>query len=141
MSLSLALVIVSPARLRPFAVAAAGLLTTATVFGILLLGGHYPTDIVGGLLVATTWACLASAALRLELSPSLGGAALGATVLAAAGLLVVALRPADSFAYAAANTTFVFGALTIAAGALALSGSVPAPRGARRHPRSPRARG
>jgi membrane-associated phospholipid phosphatase len=141
MSLSLALIIVSPARLRPLAGAAAGLLTVATVFSILLLGAHYPSDVIGGLLVATTWACLATAALRLELSPSLGGAALGATILGAAGLLVVALRPADSLAYATANTTFVVGALAIAAGALALSGSVPAPIGARRHPHSPRARG
>ncbi len=141
MSLALALIIVSPPRLRPLAAAAGGLLTVATVFGILVLGGHYPSDIVGGLLVATTWACVATAALRLELAPSLSGAALGAFVLAAAGIFVVALRPADAFAYAAANTTFVFGALAIAAGALVLSGSVPAPTGALRRPRSPRARG
>jgi membrane-associated phospholipid phosphatase len=141
MSLALALIIVSPARLRPLAAAAGGLLTVATVFSILLVGGHYPSDIVGGLLVATSWACVASAVLRLELKPSLSGAALGASVLAAAGVLVVALRPADAFAYASANTTFVVGALAIAAGALALSGSVPAPTGAPRRPRSPRARG
>jgi len=141
MSLALALIIVSPARLRPLAAAAGGLLTVATVFGILVLGGHYPSDIVGGLLVATAWACVASAALRLEWTPSLGGAALGAFVLAAAGAFVVALRPADAFAYAAANTTFVVGALAIAAGALVLSGGVPAPTAALRRPRSPRARG
>jgi membrane-associated phospholipid phosphatase len=141
MSLALALIIVSPARLRPLAAAAGGLLTVATVFSILLLGSHYPSDIVGGLLVATAWACAASALLRLEFKPSLSGAALGAFVLAAAGAFVVALRPADAFAYAEANTTFVFGALAIAAGALVLSGSVPAPTGAPRRPRSPRARG
>ena len=141
MSLSLALVLVSPPRLRPLAVAAGGLLTVATVFSLLMLGSHYPSDIVGGLLVATTWACVASAALRLEFSPSLSGAALGATILGAAGVLLIALRPASALAYASANTTFVFGALAIAAGALALSGSVPAPIAARRRPRSPRARG
>jgi membrane-associated phospholipid phosphatase len=141
MSLSLALVIVSPTRLRPLAAAAGGLLTVATGFSLLMLGSHYPSDVIGGLLVATTWACLASAALRLEFSPSLSGAALGATVLGAVGLLLVASRPASALAYASANTTFVFGALAIAAGALVLSGSVPAPIGALRHPRSPRARG
>jgi hypothetical protein len=141
MSLALALIIVSQARLRPLAAAAGGLLTVATVFSILVLGSHYPSDIVGGLLVATAWACAASALLRLEWTPSLSGAALGAFVLAAAGLFVVALRPADAFAYAAANTTFVVGALAIAAGALVLSGSVPAPTAALRRPRSPRARG
>ena len=141
MSLALALIIVSPARLRPLAAAAGGLLTVATVFSLLVLGSHYPSDIVGGLLVATTWASVATAVLRLELKPSLAGAALGAFVLGAAGVFVVALRPADAFAYASANTTFVVGALAIAAGALALSGSVPAPTGALRRPRSPRARG
>jgi membrane-associated phospholipid phosphatase len=141
MSLALALIIVSPARLRPLAAAAGGLLTVATVFSLLVLGSHYPSDIVGGLLVASTWACVATAVLRLELKPSLDGAALGAVVLAAAGAVLVALRPADAFAYAAANTTFVVGALAIAAGALVLSGSVPAPTAAPRRPRSPRARG
>src|SRR4051794_35929442 len=113
MSLALALIIVSPARLRPLAAAAGGLLTVATVFSLLVLSSHYPSDIVGGLLVATAWACLASAALRLEFKPSLGGAALGAFVLAGAGAFVVALRPASALAYASANTTFVFGALAI----------------------------
>jgi hypothetical protein len=141
MRLALGLIIVSPARLRPLAAAGGGLLTVATVFSILVLGSHYPSDIVGGLLVATAWACAASALLRLELTPSLSGAALGAFVLAAGGGVLVALRPADAFAYAAANTTFVVGALAIAAGALVLSGSVPAPTAAPRRPRSPRARG
>jgi membrane-associated phospholipid phosphatase len=141
MSLALALIIVSPARLRPLAAAAGGLLTVATVFSLLVLGSHYPSDIAGGLLVATAWACVASALLRLELKPSPHGAVLGAFVLAAAGLVVVALRPASALAYASANTTFVVGALAIATGALVLSGSVPAPIGARRRPRSPHARG
>jgi hypothetical protein len=143
MSLALALIIVSPARLRPLAVAGGSLLTVATVFSLLVVGSHYPSDIVGGLLVATAWACVASALLRVELAPALSGPALGALALAGAGLLVVAQRPADAFAYAEANTTFVFGALAIAAGALALSGSVLAPTGAQRRPRSrsPHARG
>ena len=141
MSLALALIIVSPSRVRPLVAAAGGLLTVATVFSLLILGSHYPSDIIGGLLVATTWACVASAVLRLDFSPSFAGAGLGAAILGAAGLLAVALRPEDAYTYAAANTTFVFGALAIAAGAFVLSGSVPAPIGARRHPRSPRARG
>ncbi len=64
-------------------------------------------------------------------------------MLAALGLLAVALRPADAFDYAVANTTFVAGALAIAAGALVLSGSVPVPRAAPRRPprHSPHARG
>jgi membrane-associated phospholipid phosphatase len=141
MSFALALIIVSPSRWRPLAAAIGGLLTVATVFSLLAFGWHYPSDVIGGLLVATGWACLASAALRLEFRPTVLGPALAAAVLAGAGLVVVALRPADALAYAAANTTFVFGALAIAAGALVLSGSVPAPTGARRRPHSPPGRG
>ena len=65
-------------------------------------------------------------------------------MLAALGALVAVLsRPEAAATYAVANTTFVVGALAIAAAALVLSGSVPAPTGARRRPprHSPRARG
>ena len=143
MSLALALIIVAPSRWRGLAAAAGGLLTVATVYSILVLGGHYPSDIVGGFLVATGWACLASAALSVEARPSVAGPIIGAAVLGVAGLLAVVSRPADAFAYAVANTTFVAGALAIAAGALLLSGSVPVPRAAPRRPppHSPHARG
>jgi membrane-associated phospholipid phosphatase len=140
MSLALALVIVSPLRWRPLAAAAGGVLTVATVYSILLVGGHYPSDVIGGFLVATGWACLASSVLQLEARDSVAGPALGAAVLAGVALLAVAWRPEGALAYAAANTTWVLGALAIAAGALVLSGSVPVPRAAPpRH--SPRARG
>jgi membrane-associated phospholipid phosphatase len=141
MSLSLALIMIAPARWRPLATAVGGLLTVATVFSILSLSSHYPSDIVGGLLMASAWACVASAAVRLELKPSFGGPALAAIVLGAAAFGAVLTRPAEALAYAQANTTFVFGALAIAAGALVLSGSVPAPKAARMRPRSPHARG
>jgi membrane-associated phospholipid phosphatase len=143
MSFALALIIVAPSRWRPLAVAGGGLLTVATVFSILVHGGHYPSDIAGGLLVATGWAYLAAATLRVETRASVAGPALGGAVLAGLALLLVLWRPADAVGYAIANTTFVLGALVIAAGALVLSGSVPVPRGAphRPPPRSPHARG
>lgn len=143
MSLALALVIVSSPRWRPLAAAAGGLLTVGMVFSLLVLGSHYPSDVAGGILVATGWACLSTAALRLELRPTVRGTAWSATIVAGAGVLVVLSRPVDAFAYATANTTFVAGALLLFATALVLSGSVPAPTGARRHsrPGSPRARG
>ncbi len=140
MSLALALVIVSPVRWRPLAAASGGLLTIGTVYSILILGAHYPSDVIGGFLVATGWACVAAIALRPEARPSLravvGGPALGGAVLAALGVIAVSLRPEQAFAYALANTTFIVGALAIAAGALVLSGSVPVPTAAR--PRPPR---
>ena len=89
-----------------------------------------------GLLIATLWASLAAAVLRVELRPSVSGPAVAGAVLAAGAALVVLARPADAVAYATANTTFVAGALAIAAAALVLSGSVPVPTGARsRRPR------
>jgi membrane-associated phospholipid phosphatase len=143
MSFALALVIVSSPRWRPLAAAAGGVLTVAMVFSLLVLGSHYPSDVAGGLLVATGWACLSTAALRLELRTTSRGPALAAAIVAAAGALAVLPRPGEALAYAAANTTFVVGALLLAGAALVLSGSVPAPTGVRRGPRpdSPRARG
>ena len=82
MSLALALVIVAPTRWRALAAAGGGLLTVATVFSILVHGGHYPSDIVGGFLVATGWAYLGSAALRVEARPSVAGPVMGGAVLA-----------------------------------------------------------
>jgi membrane-associated phospholipid phosphatase len=136
MSFALALVIVSSPRWRPLAAAIGGLVTVAMVFSLLVLGSHYPSDVAGGLLVATGWACLSTAALRLELRPSVAGPALAAAILGAAGVLAVLWRPVEAFDYAAANTTFVAGALVLFGAALVLSGSVQAPRAAR--PRPPR---
>jgi membrane-associated phospholipid phosphatase len=59
-SLALALVLVSPPRLRRIVAAAGALLVAATAFALLVLGSHYPTDIVGACLVAGGWACLAA---------------------------------------------------------------------------------
>jgi membrane-associated phospholipid phosphatase len=135
MSFALALAIVAPPRLRPLAAAAGALLTVGTVYSILILGGHYPSDVIGGFLVATAWACLAVIPLRPDTRPSLrklvGGPAIAGAVLAAAGAAAVTLRPAGAVAYAVENTTFVAGAVAIAGAALVLSGSVPAPTRAR----------
>jgi membrane-associated phospholipid phosphatase len=147
MSFALALVIVTPIRWRPLAVAGGGLLTVATVYSILFLGSHYPSDVAGGFLVATAWACVATTLLAPEARPRLralaGGPALGGVVLAGVGVLAILWRPSQAFSYAAANTTFVLGALALAAGALVLSGSVPVPRAVQRGPQpdSPPARG
>jgi membrane-associated phospholipid phosphatase len=137
MSFALALAIVAPPRFRPLAVAAGALLTVGTVYSILLLGSHYPSDVIGGFLVATAWACVAVIPLRPETRPSLrklaGGPAIAGTVLAVVAVAALSWRPS----YAAQNTTFFVGAVAIAAAALVLTGSVPAPTRARlrRRPR------
>ena len=108
MSFALALAIVAPPRLRPLAAAAGALLTVGTVYSILILGGHYPSDIIGGFLVATAWACLAVIPLRPEARPSLrklaGGPAIAGAVLAAAGAVAVTWRPSGAVAYAVGRT-------------------------------------
>jgi membrane-associated phospholipid phosphatase len=141
MSLALALVIVTPLRWRALAAAFGGLATIAVVFSILVVGAHYPSDIAGGFLVATGWACLTAPLLRPEARPSVAAWALGPALGAVVLLAAVLLRPEQAVDYAQANTTFAAGALVLAAGALVLSGSVPAPTGSRRRADSPRARG
>jgi membrane-associated phospholipid phosphatase len=136
MSVALALVIVAPPRLRALAATLGGVLTVVTVFSIMMLGWHYPSDIVGGLLVATFWACLAVIPLRAEVrAPSLRAAAWAGAVLGGGAALLVLSRPGAAVDYALANTTWLAGAVAIAVAALLLSGSVPAPTGARARPR------
>jgi membrane-associated phospholipid phosphatase len=64
MSIALALVIVSPRAWRPIAAAVGGLFALAVSFSIVTLGWHFPSDIVGGYLVATTWCLTLLAGLR-----------------------------------------------------------------------------
>jgi len=62
-SLALALVIVSPPALRWAAAVAGAAVSGATMLAILVVGTHYPSDVLGGALVALGWTCLAAAAL------------------------------------------------------------------------------
>jgi membrane-associated phospholipid phosphatase len=143
MSFALALVLIAPPSRRWLAAAAGGVLAVATVYGLLINGWHYPSDVIGGFLVATFWASLAVIPLRSRERVSWRAPVVAASVLAGAAVLVVASRPGAAASYALENTTFVVGALAIAFAALALSGSVLAPTGARAPSpgRSPHARG
>jgi membrane-associated phospholipid phosphatase len=63
-SIAVALLLVTPAAHR-FAAAAIGAGITAAVgFSVVILGWHYPSDVLGGLLVVGTWAFAALAWLR-----------------------------------------------------------------------------
>jgi hypothetical protein len=142
MSFALALVIIAPPRLRALAATLGGVLTVLTTFSIMMLGWHYPSDIVGGLLVATFWACLAVIPLRAEVrAPSLRASARAGALLAAGAAVLGLTRPQAAVDYALANTTWLLGAVAIAAAALVLSGSVPAPTGARPRPQRDLPRG
>jgi membrane-associated phospholipid phosphatase len=143
MAFALALVLIAPPSRRWLAAAVGGVLTVATVYGILINGWHYPSDVLGGLLLATFWASLAVLPLRSRERVSWRAPVIAGAVLAFGGLVAVLSRPEAAATYAVENTTFVFGALAIALTALVLSGSVLAPTAARPGPpgRSRHARG
>jgi membrane-associated phospholipid phosphatase len=139
MSLALALVLVSPARLRPAVAALGGLLAVAVAYSVLLLGWHYPSDVVGGFLVATGWTCVAAAValrrpagVRVRARTALGPSVVAGGVLLAALALVAAARPAEVSAYASEHTTFAVGAAALAAEAVALAAAVSAALSAQR---------
>jgi membrane-associated phospholipid phosphatase len=143
MSLALALVLVSPARLRPVTAAAGGLLAVGVAYAILMLGWHYPSDVAGGFLVAAGWSCLpaALALRRPDAAPLEARAALGPPIAAGGALLAaLALAAAARPQQLTDHTTFFAGAVALAAAAVALAGAVavvlsdsaPAPTAARR---------
>ncbi len=68
MALTLSLIVASPPRLRPLVAAGGAGFTVAVVFSFLLLGWHFPSDVLGGFLVSMTWTLAAVACLW-----SLGG--------------------------------------------------------------------
>jgi membrane-associated phospholipid phosphatase len=136
MSIALCAVLVAPARLRPGVATLGAAFAVAVTFSFLTLDWHYPSDVLGGFLVATLWTLLAVAALswaearwphrapgaeppplREALAPA--GAAAACAALLAAMLLLA--RPAQVVDYAQEHTAFVFGAGALAIVALGLA--------------------
>jgi hypothetical protein len=126
MALALCAVLVSPRRLRALAAAAGTALAIGVSFSILVLAWHFPSDVLGGFLVAAFWIALGIAFLRTregvprrERMPAREAVSLAAPVmlaaLAAGGLaLTVVLRPDAAVTFAAAHKPFLVGALAIA---------------------------
>ena len=138
MSLALCAVLVVSARWRPFVAAAGAAFAVAVSFSFLTLLWHYPSDVLGGFLVAGTWTLIGVAAVwtadvyvpravrgtspvRLTVRQALGPPA--AAVLGAAALvgLVALARPHSVVAYARLHTAFIVGAASIGALSLALA--------------------
>jgi membrane-associated phospholipid phosphatase len=69
MALALCTVIVVPRRTRPVVAAAGALYSFAVGYALVLLGTHYPSDVIGGYLMSGTWALLALTVLRALLRP------------------------------------------------------------------------
>ncbi|MEA2158369.1 MAG: hypothetical protein QOD66_749 [Solirubrobacteraceae bacterium] len=141
MALALCCVLAAPARLRPLASALGAAFAVAVSYSFLSLQWHYPSDVIGGFLVAATWTLLGVAAVfvadsrrrtpaageepvRLSLQETLGPPALalaGALLLA---LVVVIARPHEVVSYARLHHAFVVGAAAIAAAAMAVATGV-----------------
>jgi len=64
MALALCAVLVAPRRLRPFVAVPAAAYVLAVSVALLVLAWHMPSDVLGGLLLASLWMALAVAALR-----------------------------------------------------------------------------
>lgn len=141
MTLVLCAVLAAPARRRPLVGAVMAVFAIAVCYSFLELQWHYPSDVLGGFLVATTWALAGAAALfwtqarwpshqtvaapewREASSPASVLRPVGA-VIAGAGLVVgiVALaRPHQVLSYVGAHSAFVVGAAAIAACGLTIA--------------------
>lgn len=141
MSLALCCVLAAPAGLRPAVAALGGAFAIAVSYSFLSLGWHFPSDVLGGYLVAGTWTLLAIAgvyaadrrwprrrpsargdrvSVRDALAPQ---AALVAGALALAGLLALA-RPHQVVSYARGHELFVLGAAVIGAAALSVASAI-----------------
>jgi membrane-associated phospholipid phosphatase len=64
MAISLAVLMIVPRAFRPLVATLGTLFTIAVSFSVLILRWHFPSDIVGGYLIATAWGLVSLAALR-----------------------------------------------------------------------------
>jgi membrane-associated phospholipid phosphatase len=101
MSLALALVLVAPRAWRPIAAAVGGVFVVAVGLSVVIETWHYPSDVVGGFLLATGWALVALAGLRAaEARWPTGGTIRGAARIALAPLAAPLLACASIAALA-----------------------------------------
>jgi membrane-associated phospholipid phosphatase len=134
MTLALCAVLVAPRSLRPLTALAGGAFAVGVGYGVLVLGWHFPSDVLGGFLVAGLWASLAVAGLRLvereapapaprwQWAPAAVAGTLAAVVAAAA----LGSRSRQVAIYALERPSLVVAAVVIAAlgvGIVALVGA------------------
>ncbi len=139
MSLVLVSVLAAPARLRPVAAALGATLAIAVGYSVVAGGLHYPSDVLGGFLMAGTWTLAAVAGLvvaerrwpidrastrQVSIRAVLG--APGAVIVGAGllGMVLVITRPHDVVSYARVHQAFMLEAAAIAALGLAVSTAV-----------------
>ena len=142
MSLALCCVLAVPGRLRPAAAAAGAVFAIAVSYSFLSLEWHYPTDVLGGFLVAGIWTLLGIAAIwstergrpdglpqsdhttAPTLWEALGPPAVALLAACALTALVLIARPHQVVSYARVHEAFVIGAAAIGALALTLATGV-----------------
>jgi len=134
MTLALCAILAVPGRARPTAAAVGAAFVISVSYSILALGWHFPSDVLGGFLVATTWTLLAIAGLvwleqrhpsGLRDDVTLRRADMLVPLIVGLGAVAVMLavwlaRPDEVARFAADRSTFVAGATGIAALAVAL---------------------
>jgi membrane-associated phospholipid phosphatase len=150
MTLALGALMIAPRALRPLVAALGGVFALLVAFSTLILSWHYPSDVVGGYLLATGWCLVVLAALRAAAArwPDRGElrravfdavpappprAVAGLVALLTAVAIVVAAGRADELAgYLDRHTWAAVVAVAIAACATALVAAVTALDGQRR---------
>jgi membrane-associated phospholipid phosphatase len=140
MTLALLGILAAPARLRPTVGAVGAAFAFGVATSIMALGWHFPSDVLGGFLVAGFWVALAVAALnalqrrrparapaeprprRSDLVPA--GVLAGVAALTAAATVLD--RPRAALDFAAAHTNAVAGGAMIAALAVIIASTAAA---------------
>ena len=136
MSIALCAVLVSSSRWRPAVATAGAAFAVAVGYSLLALAWHFPSDILGGYLVAATWVLAGAgvlraadrrwpartgreAAVRLRDVLAPGAVAVGAPAVAVLAALL--LRPGAVVGEAVRHTTMVASGLAVAALGLAVA--------------------
>ena len=123
-SLGAALVLAAPPVARPLAALSAAAYAAGIGLSVIVVGAHYPSDVVGSFLVCGFWSCLVAAAVgaRPQLLALTGGGAVAAVIVVAAGLaLAVAIASRHPAAVATLRDRRTLVATAAALGALSLA--------------------
>jgi membrane-associated phospholipid phosphatase len=134
-SLALCAVIAAPARRRPIVAAAMAAFAIAVSYSFLELTWHYPSDVLGGFLVAGVWTLLGIAGLSIfearratageaaararpgrapiSVAEALTPVALLVGITAVCAALIVVMHPHSVITYAREHSAFVIGACSI----------------------------
>jgi len=145
MSLALAAVMAAPRRARPAAALLGSLLALAVGASLVADGWHFPSDVVGGYLLATGWALVIAALLyeverrfpvaarsrarafdRVAAGGIAAAAAAGSAVAALVAIALLAGDPGGATGFAREHTTSVGVAAAVATAALALPAALAA---------------